>query len=70
MARNRIVRWPVFLGSLVVSALIGWAVHLWSDLNFWVSWAIVFVAWILVGISTFFDDQSANDTSVRKDESA
>jgi hypothetical protein len=66
--KNRLVNWPTLLACVAISAGIGWLIHHFSGLTFWASWGMVALAWVGVGISTFFDDEPVKKSAASETE--
>ena len=50
------VNWPIFFACIAASAALGVGIHFLFGMEFWLSWAIVVIAWSGVGITTLVDD--------------
>ena len=56
MTLRSLVNWRMFLGCMAASFLLAWAVSWLFAFSYWVAWGIIMFAWVVVGISTFFDE--------------
>ena len=58
MKLKDLVNWKVFAACLAASFLLAWIVHALLSVSYWATWAVIILAWIGVGITTFFDDDN------------
>lgn len=57
MTLRALVNLRMFLGCLAASFLLAWAASWLLTFSYWGAWGIIMFAWVVVGISTFFDEE-------------
>jgi len=71
MKFRKIVSLRIFIVCLAVSFALAWIVDWLLAIGYWSAWGIIMFAWVVVGISTLFDDEhdGVNTSEKPKDSS-